>query len=126
MRSRLLAAGLVLAAAVVILGLTADGGEPVATLRVVVHQNGPDAPSQTHTIACRDGTGAVCSRLAAHDAGDFAPAPRDAICTQIYGGPATATIRGTLHGEELDVRLDRSNGCAIDRWDRFAWLLQPR
>lgn len=40
-------------------------------------------------------------------------------CTEIYGGPDTATIEGGLDGRTVRVHLDRSNGCEIDRFD--AW-----
>lgn len=127
MRPRLLlASGAVLAVVVLVLALRNDGTTPVATLRVVVHPEGPEAPSRQHTITCRNRRGPTCSRLAALDTADFARLPRAAICTEIYGGPDTARIDGTLHGEEVHAELDRHNGCAIDRWDRFAWLLEPR
>jgi hypothetical protein len=51
-----------------------------------------------------------------------APDPRRA-CTQIYGGPETARIRGTIEGREVDRRLSRTNGCEIADWDRVAQLL---
>jgi hypothetical protein len=51
-----------------------------------------------------------------------APDPRRA-CTQIYGGPQTARIRGTIEGREVNRRLSRTNGCEIADWDRVALLL---
>jgi hypothetical protein len=50
------------------------------------------------------------------------PDPRRA-CTQIYGGPETARVRGTIEGREVDRRLSRTNGCEIADWDRLALLL---
>jgi hypothetical protein len=50
------------------------------------------------------------------------PDPRRA-CTQLYGGPETARIRGTIEGREVDRRLSRTNGCEIADWDRVALLL---
>jgi hypothetical protein len=44
-------------------------------------------------------------------------------CTQIYGGPETARIRGTIEGREVDRRLSRTDGCKIAEWDRVAPLL---
>src|SRR5215207_3783480 len=34
-------------------------------------------------------------------------------CTEIYGGPETAHVTGTLGGEPVDVEITRSNGCGI-------------
>ncbi len=53
----------------------------------------------------------------------FAPQPRDAVCTMQYGGPATARITGTWAGRPVDATYDRTNGCAIARWDRMVPLL---
>lgn len=40
-----------------------------------------------------------------------------------YGGPATARITGTWAGRPVDATYDRTNGCAIARWDRMVPLL---
>jgi hypothetical protein len=50
------------------------------------------------------------------------PDPRRA-CTQIYGGPETARITGTVGGREVNRRLDRSDGCGIADWQRAASLI---
>lgn len=52
--------------------------------------------------------------------------PEDEMCTQIYGGPETAHITGTIDGQTVDIRLDRTDGCGIDRWQRLAPLLGDR
>lgn len=57
----------------------------------------------------------------------FAPVPPDVMCTEIYGGPQTATVTGTLRGEPVDASFDRTNGCEIARWDEHAVVLgEPR
>ena len=38
-------------------------------------------------------------------------------CTQQYGGPETATVKGTLDGKEIDAKFSRVNGCEIARWE---------
>lgn len=38
-------------------------------------------------------------------------------CTEIYGGPPTATITRVVEGGEVDASFNRSGGCEIDRWD---------
>lgn len=40
-----------------------------------------------------------------------------AICTEIYGGPDTADIVGTLDGQAVETTIDRANGCSISDWD---------
>lgn len=53
----------------------------------------------------------------------FAPVPPDALCTMVYGGPATAHVTGTWAGRPVDARYDRSNGCEISRWNALVPVL---
>lgn len=46
-------------------------------------------------------------------------------CTQIYGGPETAHVTGTIDGDKVDRRFRRTNGCEIADYTRAAGLLQP-
>lgn len=67
---------------------------------------------------------AVCAWLAGDDAKVLTEEPADDVaCTQIYGGPETATVTGELDGEEVDATFSRSDGCEIARWDVAAPLL---
>jgi hypothetical protein len=50
------------------------------------------------------------------------PDPRRA-CTQIYGGPETARISGTINGNDVNRRLSRTDGCRISDWERAAPLI---
>jgi hypothetical protein len=34
-------------------------------------------------------------------------------CTLMYGGPERAHVTGTLAGEDVDVTIDRADGCGI-------------
>jgi hypothetical protein len=52
--------------------------------------------------------------------------PGDTICTQIYGGPQRATVRGSVDGRAVDARFSRSNGCEIHRWDSVRFLFPVR
>lgn len=45
------------------------------------------------------------------------PRPGGRVCTDIYGGPDTAHIRGTLDGRPVDTIVDRADGCGISDWD---------
>lgn len=53
----------------------------------------------------------------------LAPLPSDVACTQVYGGPETATVRGTYRGAPVDLALSRTDGCRIAQWDRLGPLL---
>jgi hypothetical protein len=55
---------------------------------------------------------------------DLEPVADDVACTQIFGGPQTARVTGTLDGREVDARFARNNGCEIARWEKAAPLLE--
>ena len=46
----------------------------------------------------------------------FAPPPQDQMCTQIYGGPQVATVKGTWQGKPVTATFTRKNGCELKRW----------
>ena len=103
--------------------------EPRTSLEITYS---PDegAEPQRWTLTC-DATGgthpdaaAACRDLDRAD-DPFAPIPADAMCTEIYGGPQTAVVRGTYRGSAVEVSLSRVNGCFIDQWERLGALL-PR
>jgi hypothetical protein len=99
-----------------------------ADLTVNVNPSGPDGPSNKHRIRCEQlgpqaGT-AACQRLAGLTAAQLKPVPANVACTQIYGGPATARVRGTLHGKQVEASFELTNGCEIERWDRNRVLLR--
>jgi hypothetical protein len=99
-----------------------DSASPPATdLVVTVWPKGPDGPSQRHRVVCPGD--AACRGLSA---AQLRPVPPNVACTEIYGGPATARVRGTLDGKPVDARLNRTNGCEIARWGRNAALLSRR
>ena len=64
---------------------------------------------------------AACRRLRAL-ARPFAPVPKDAACTQIYGGPQVARVTGTFEQQRVWVRFKRTDGCEIARWNRVRFL----
>ncbi|MEU8431418.1 SSI family serine proteinase inhibitor [Streptomyces sp. NPDC029216] len=68
----------------------------------------------------------ACARLdelARQGKDPFAPAPGPGVCTFQSGGPATAHITGTWHGQKVDSRFGRENGCDIARWDNLEPVL---
>ena len=66
----------------------------------------------------------VCGALADIDPKTFEPVPGNQACTQQYGGPETATVKGTLDGKEIDAKFSRVNGCEITRWDQAKALFE--
>jgi hypothetical protein len=65
----------------------------------------------------------ACAALAAAWPSAFEPAPKDMMCTEIYGGPETATVSGTIDGKPVNAQFKRTNGCEIHRWDQVQGLL---
>ena len=68
----------------------------------------------------------VCAALDVVAPRVFQPVPEDRVCTMIYGGPATATIRGT-YGEDNDLAnasFNQQNGCEIGRWNQILPVLK--
>ena len=53
----------------------------------------------------------------------FAPVPAGMLCTQVYGGPQTATITGTWRGEPVHAAYRRTDGCEIARWNALSAVL---
>jgi len=88
--------------------------------------------SQTWTLRCAPARGTLpkpgraCNKLARLGPAAFAPVPRGAVCTQIYGGPQLALVRGVVGGRRVWAHFSRRNGCEIARWNRLSpWLLPP-
>ncbi|WP_207957295.1 SSI family serine proteinase inhibitor [Streptomyces sp. YIM 98790] len=105
-----------------------DDTEPGARLTVSVRDGQSRGVEESHILECHPAGGdhpkarAACDALdEATASGDdpFAPVPEDAICTQIYGGPWKAEIRGEWNGRTIDAEFSRLNGCEIARWDRL-------
>lgn len=99
-----------------------------ATSLTVEHRPDEGAEVQRWTLTC-DPVGGdhlqaaeACRVLAGLD-DPFAPVPADAVCTEQYGGPQTATVRGTYRGEPVDLALSRVNGCYISQWERLVPLV---
>ncbi|MFD4621893.1 SSI family serine proteinase inhibitor [Streptomyces sp. NPDC058475] len=109
----------------------AGGEESGDRLTVTVHDAGGGADG-TYELRCHPGGGTHPDVSGACDKLDrsttwgkdiFAPVPPGAMCTMLYGGPATAHVTGTWAGRPVDARFDRTNGCEIGRWDALVPLL---
>ena len=110
--------------------VSAPEPSPAATSLVIEVVAEQGAAPTRWTLTCDPAGGdhpdpeAACRALAA-TAEPFAPVPADALCTQQYGGPQTATVRGTYRGEPVDLALSRVDGCRISQWDALGALLEP-
>jgi hypothetical protein len=112
-----------------------DGGsrpssDPATQLRVEFRTAAESEPVSV-TLTCEPPGGdhpranAACTALA-QDEDALLPVPADVACTEIYGGPETATVTGTLRGQQVESRFERTNGCEIARWDALDPLLRLR
>jgi hypothetical protein len=68
----------------------------------------------------------ACRKLARGGVKLVTPVPDGSICTEIYGGPQVARVKGTLAGQPVWAQFARINGCHIARWDKLAPWLLPR
>ncbi|MEJ7635146.1 SSI family serine proteinase inhibitor [Aeromicrobium sp.] len=122
------------AAALVALGLLlpagcgkdADTGSsgPTTSLTItVITDEGADP--QTYELTCDPAGGdhpqpaEACKALDRAGADVFEPVSEDQACTQLFGGPQTATVTGTFDGDKVDAAFSRANGCEVDRWDQL-------
>jgi hypothetical protein len=126
---------LVLAVAAVACGCARSSdeepSEPETDLEISVWRAGSDGPVRIWTLECPGGgslpnAAEACERLADLGEKAFAPVPDGVACTQIYGGPQVAEVRGTFEGDAVNARFNRTNGCEIERWDRVAFLFPTR
>lgn len=114
-------------------GATTSGSssaEPGGTDLTIVISDGSGS-TKTWRLTCNPAGGthphpeAACQTLEANGAAAFPPVPKDKACTQIYGGPETATISGTWKGQRVMSTFARNDGCQINRWKLMAGLLPP-
>lgn len=123
-------ATLIAVAVAALTGATCAGGASAARseLTITAWPDGADrGVSRTWTLRCDPVGGTLpraaraCAALAALER-PFVPVPRVAICTQQYGGPQEALVRGTFRGRRVWTRFRRTNGCEIARWNRHSFL----
>lgn len=113
-----------IACAAVIAGC-GEGDEPAATpspasvadLTVEVEPGGKRA-----TVRCD--ARSDCADISAVKPEAFEPTPGNVACTQQYGGPETATVKGTFKGKRIDAKFSRVNGCEIARWEDARPILE--
>ena len=105
-------------------------GPQAASLDVVVRPDGPGGPAVTNEIRCgRFGPGSPgspeCEELEGFTAQDLAPTKPGTACAAVFGGPATATVRGAVLGIHVNTRFSLENSCEIERWRRNSVILGP-
>lgn len=94
------------------------------------NRTGKTAP-RVYTLRCRPASGTLprsasaCTRLIRVQ-NPFAPVPPATACSQIYGGPQTASVRGVYGGRTVRASFNRQSGCEIKRWDRIGFLFPLR
>ncbi|WP_455358382.1 SSI family serine proteinase inhibitor [Streptomyces sp. SYSU K21746] len=101
-------------------------------LTVTVDETGNPKADGTYELRCGPAGGThpeaqrACDRLeelAEEGTDPFAPASPGEMCTQMYGGPATARVFGTWQGRQVDATFDRKNGCGVSRWNAMEPVL---
>ena len=102
------------------------GGAPATstnlTVTVDADGDGPGAAKKLQ-VRCDGGGDAACDAAEALPARALEPVSTKRVCTDIFGGPQTAEISGTLKGDAVKARYTRSNGCEIEHWEAAAPLL---
>ena len=88
----------------------------------------PELPAAEFTLECDPPAGSLpdpvqaCAAVA--QAPElFAPVPPGQLCTQLYGGPETAAVRGVHGGRDVGAVFNRRNGCEIARFQRLMQAL---
>jgi hypothetical protein len=128
---RRLALGLLLAASLA--GCGSDRGTQaagptgeLANLLVTVDDDGARGAGQPRELKleCAKPTDSqACGAAAGVSAADVRETGGDTACTEIYGGPEEASIKGQIRGQTIDATFKRTNGCEISRWERVKSLL---
>lgn len=96
----------------------------------------PDAQPTEYFLECTpDGIGenttvpnpeAACETVKRLGASFFNAQPDPArMCTQQYGGPQTATVKGTVDGHRVYASFSATDGCEISRWNALEPILGP-
>jgi hypothetical protein len=103
-------------------------------------RRGPGVPAERHALGCNPPRGTVgdpaaaCNRIAGLAAKatqpsggvSFPPGSENQgamVCTQVYGGPEVAFVRGRFLGAPVDARLTRENGCTMSSYDATMEIL---
>ena len=117
-------------AALALLAACGGDGAPdksATELQITVWPKGRSGDQDEATLRCSPAGGSLanaetaCRRLERMDRPFQRPSDQ-AVCTEIYGGPEIAEIRGTFDGAQVDTTFARTDGCEIALWDRHQFL----
>lgn len=101
-----------------------------ASLEVTYTRTGKAADEVEFRVECPAEEPAAATRCAALQADpqmfDEPEGEGEVACTEQYGGPEEAHVRGTINDDEIDTTLTRTDGCEISRWNRAAPVLTPQ
>ncbi len=101
----------------------AGQGSAETSLEVTLDVDGEGGEAaRTETVACESQVD--CEGAEGLSTTGFEPVPAATACTEIFGGPETASVVGTLSGDPVEAQFSRANGCEIERFDQFVPLLQ--
>jgi hypothetical protein len=103
-----------------------SGSSQLAQLVVRVDDDGAkgSAAARELQLTCAAPTDSkACGAAAGVSAADLRETAPNKACTQLYGGPEEASIKGTIRGDQVDATFKRTDGCEIERWERVKPLL---
>ncbi|WP_458116269.1 SSI family serine proteinase inhibitor [Arthrobacter sp. D2-10] len=81
----------------------------------------PDGIGETTTVPHPE---AACEAVKRLGAAFFNAQPDpNRMCTQQYGGPQTATVKGTVDGHRVYASFSATDGCEIARWNALEAIL---
>jgi len=89
-----------------------EASAPADATRLQVHVTGLGADPTEMQLVCKGRCDIEQARSAIAAAKDD-----ERACTLQYGGPEEAHVTGTLEGREVDVTIDRANGCGIAAYE---------
>jgi len=115
------------------------GGGPYPIADVTFRVDLGDGNATSYRLACLGDTATFTGEFGSLDATSACLALNDEpvrerlttddhlaqACTEIYGGPETASVSGTLDDQPIDTTIGRNNGCGIDDWDRLLAAMLP-
>lgn len=112
--------------ALVLSGCAAEPEELEAHLTLGVIKD-KDAKRHTAVLICPGRTSRerdICAALDVVAPKVFRAVAPERACTAIYGGPATATVRGTYEDDLVNASFNQTNGCEIGRWKQMVPILR--
>jgi hypothetical protein len=100
-----------------------------SALELTLDADGADGEEpQVKTVDCPDppppGPDPLCGQVLLLSPDDLEPVPPQVPCPEIYGGPDTLRVEGTLEGKAVEATLTRENGCEIERFGTWLPILK--